>query len=99
MRDHIRSLSAIARSAISCYPNAGLPDENGQYHESPTSLAKKMAAFAEQGWLNIAGGCCGTTPDHIREMAKMLANYEPRREQGDHPTGSFGNRDRLYRRG
>ncbi|BBH19889.1 methionine synthase [Paenibacillus baekrokdamisoli] len=90
MRDHIRSLSAIARSAISCYPNAGLPDENGNYHESPSSLAKKMAAFAEQGWLNIAGGCCGTTPDHIRVMAETLANYEPRREQGDHPPAVSG---------
>ena len=47
----------------------------GNYHESPESLAKKMAAFAEQGWLNIAGGCCGTTPDHIRAMAETLANY------------------------
>ena len=78
MRDHIRTLSEIAETAISCYPNAGLPDENGHYHESPESLAKKMAGFAEQGWLNIAGGCCGTTPDHIRAMAETLANYKPR---------------------
>ena len=73
MRDHIRTLSAIAGTAISCYPNAGLPDENGHYHESPESLAKKMAGFAEQGWLNIAGGCCGTTPEHIRAMAETLS--------------------------
>ncbi|OPH47217.1 methionine synthase [Paenibacillus ferrarius] len=84
MRDHIRTLSDIADSAISCYPNAGLPDENGHYHESPESLAKKMAGFAEQGWLNIAGGCCGTTPEHIRAMAETLSQYKPRTEYGTH---------------
>lgn len=90
MRDHIRSLSEIARTAISCYPNAGLPDENGQYHESPASLARKIADFAEQGWLNIAGGCCGTTPDHIRAMAETLAQYPPRTKLGDHPPAVSG---------
>ncbi|TYP72550.1 methionine synthase [Paenibacillus methanolicus] len=90
MRDHIRSLSEIARTAISCYPNAGLPDENGQYHESPASLARKIADFAEQGWLNIAGGCCGTTPDHIRAMAETLAKYPPRTKLGDHPPAVSG---------
>ncbi|MDQ0875370.1 5-methyltetrahydrofolate--homocysteine methyltransferase [Paenibacillus sp. V4I3] len=84
MRDHIRTLSDIAGTAISCYPNAGLPDENGHYHESPESLAKKMAGFAEQGWLNIAGGCCGTTPEHIRAMAETLSQYKPRTQYGTH---------------
>ncbi|MGQ7888193.1 methionine synthase [Paenibacillus sp. WC2504] len=84
MRDHIRTLAGIAETAISCYPNAGLPDENGHYHESPESLAKKMAGFAEQGWLNIAGGCCGTTPEHIRAMAETLSVYKPRMEYGTH---------------
>ncbi|WP_166241661.1 methionine synthase [Paenibacillus turpanensis] len=90
MKDHIRSLSAIAQTAVSCYPNAGLPDENGHYHESPESLAKKMAGFAEQGWLNIAGGCCGTTPDHIRAMAETLKHYKPRLAYGDHPPAVSG---------
>ncbi|TXK85377.1 methionine synthase [Paenibacillus sp. N3.4] len=90
MRDHIRTLSGIAETAISCYPNAGLPDENGHYHESPESLAKKMAGFAEQGWLNIAGGCCGTTPDHIRAMAETLGQYKPRTEYGSHPPAVSG---------
>ncbi|MGM0882710.1 MAG: methionine synthase [Bacillota bacterium] len=90
MRDHIRTLSEIAKSAISCYPNAGLPDENGHYHESPESLAKKMSAFAEQGWLNMAGGCCGTTPDHIRVMAETMAAYAPRTKLGDHPNAVSG---------
>ncbi|SFS62053.1 methionine synthase (B12-dependent) [Paenibacillus sp. BC26] len=90
MRDHIRSLSAISHAAVSCYPNAGLPDENGNYHESPESLARKIADFAEQGWINIAGGCCGTTPDHIRAMAETLANYAPRSKQGEHPPAVSG---------
>lgn len=84
MRDHIRSLSEMSRSAISCYPNAGLPDENGQYHESPESLALKMGAFAEKGWLNIAGGCCGTTPEHIRALKNTMDTFEPRPLSGTH---------------
>ncbi|WP_373293786.1 methionine synthase [Paenibacillus albidus] len=90
MRDHIRSLAAISSSAVSCYPNAGLPDENGNYHESPDSLARKIAAFAEKGWLNIAGGCCGTTPEHIRAMAEALAQYPPRPLAGTHPPALSG---------
>ncbi|WP_152393738.1 methionine synthase [Paenibacillus guangzhouensis] len=90
MRDHIRSLSEIADTAISCYPNAGLPDENGHYHESPDSLAKKMAGFAEQGWLNIAGGCCGTTPDHIRALADTMSQFQPRSAFGTHPPAVSG---------
>ncbi|WP_036715751.1 homocysteine S-methyltransferase family protein, partial [Paenibacillus darwinianus] len=77
MRDHIRTLSQISHAAVSCYPNAGLPDENGQYHESPESLARKIAGFAEQGWINIAGGCCGTTPAHIRALDETLRQYAP----------------------
>lgn len=90
MRDHIRSLSEIAKSAVSCYPNAGLPDENGNYHESPESLARKMEDFAQKGWLNIAGGCCGTTPEHIRAMAQTMARYAPRTKLGEHPDAVSG---------
>ncbi|TLS50155.1 methionine synthase [Paenibacillus antri] len=90
MKDHIRTLSALTDAAVSCYPNAGLPDENGNYHESPESLAKKLAGFAEQGWLNIAGGCCGTTPDHIRALADELSSYRPRPRDGEHPPAVSG---------
>lgn len=90
MRDHIRSLSQIADTSISCYPNAGLPDENGHYHESPDSLAMKMTAFAEQGWLNIAGGCCGTTPEHISALVKSLSKFPPRQLAGSHPPAVSG---------
>ena len=78
MRDHVRTLAGLSHTAVSCYPNAGLPDEDGHYHESPASLAAKMAAFAEQGWINIAGGCCGTTPAHIRALADALRPHQPR---------------------
>lgn len=84
MRDHIRSLAEMSSCAISCYPNAGLPDENGQYHESPESLAQKLAAFAEKGWLNIAGGCCGTTPEHIRALKEAMQQFAPRPLTGTH---------------
>ncbi|WP_255807194.1 methionine synthase [Cohnella mopanensis] len=90
MRDHIRTLSGIAKSAVSCYPNAGLPDENGNYHESPDSLAKKMRGFAEQGWLNVAGGCCGTTPAHIAAMAEAMKDLPPRTIEGEHPPAVSG---------
>ncbi|MEN1934767.1 methionine synthase [Paenibacillus sp. 102] len=78
MREHIRSLSDLSECYISCYPNAGLPDEDGHYHESPTSLAEKVKQFAEEGWINIIGGCCGTTPDHIRAIKASLESLQPR---------------------
>ncbi len=90
MRDHVRTLSEVSKAAISCYPNAGLPDENGHYHESPESLAKKLAGFAEQGWLNIAGGCCGTTPEHIRVLAETMKQFKPRPSGGTHPAAVSG---------
>jgi len=78
MQDHIRSLSNLASAAVSCYPNAGLPDEEGQYHETPESLAQKLGGFASEGWLNIVGGCCGTTPEHIQAIAEEMNKYAPR---------------------
>ncbi|BDH63341.1 methionine synthase [Lysinibacillus sp. PLM2] len=81
MTDHIRSLSELATSYVSCYPNAGLPDEEGCYHETPDSLSKKLRGFAEKGWLNIVGGCCGTTPDHIQAIREAVSGYSPRKLQ------------------
>ncbi|MGG1399942.1 methionine synthase [Bacillus salipaludis] len=81
MQDHIRSLSGLATTAISCYPNAGLPDEEGHYHETPDTLAKKLSDFAAHGWLNIVGGCCGTTPEHIQAIAEEMKKYQPRELQ------------------
>ncbi|WP_431028173.1 methionine synthase [Lysinibacillus sp. LZ02] len=81
MTDHIRSLSDLATSYVSCYPNAGLPDEEGCYHETPDSLSKKLRGFAEKGWLNIVGGCCGTTPAHIAAIREAVEGYVPRKIQ------------------
>ncbi|MGD7009151.1 methionine synthase [Metabacillus sp. 84] len=79
MTDHIRTLSEMAGTAVSCYPNAGLPDEEGNYHESPSTLAAKIRGFAEKGWLNIVGGCCGTTPAHIKALAEAMQDLSPRK--------------------
>lgn len=84
MQDHIRSLAELAQSAVSCYPNAGLPDEEGNYHETPDSLAQKLAGFAAEGWLNVVGGCCGTTPEHIKAIAETMKNYQPRKHTEQH---------------
>ncbi|MER2109012.1 MAG: methionine synthase [Solibacillus sp.] len=81
MTDHIRSLAELSTGYISCYPNAGLPDEEGCYHETPDSLSKKLAGFAEKGWLNIVGGCCGTTPAHIAAIRAAVDGYAPRKPQ------------------
>lgn len=79
MTDHLRTLSELASCHISVYPNAGLPDENGNYAESPVSLAAKLSRFVDEGWLNIVGGCCGTTPAHIAAIADMVSGRAPRR--------------------
>ncbi len=78
MTDHLRTLASLADTAVSCYPNAGLPDEEGHYHETPNMLAEKIRRFAEKGWINIVGGCCGTTPDHIRAIAEAVRDLPPR---------------------
>lgn len=78
MTDHLRSLSELATGFVSCYPNAGLPDEEGHYHESPESLSKKLEGFADKGWLNIVGGCCGTTPAHIQAIRCAVDGKTPR---------------------
>jgi 5-methyltetrahydrofolate--homocysteine methyltransferase len=79
MTDHLRTLASMTRAFTICYPNAGLPDENGHYNESPEALATKIGRFAGEGWVNLVGGCCGTTPEHIRLIAKTLADAPPRR--------------------
>ncbi len=79
MTDHIRSLAAMSRFQVGCVPNAGLPDENGHYLESPEMLARVLRRFCEEGWLNVVGGCCGTTADHIRAISRAVRGLPPRR--------------------
>ncbi len=78
MTDHIRSLAGMAKCWVSVYPNAGLPDEDGGYPETPESLAMKLSRFAQEGWINLVGGCCGTTPEHIAAIADMVKGRSPR---------------------
>ncbi len=80
MRPHVETLSSVATTFISCHPNAGLPNEFGGYDHSPELMAEILAEFAANGWLNIVGGCCGTTPEHIRAIANAVADVEPRRK-------------------
>jgi 5-methyltetrahydrofolate--homocysteine methyltransferase len=79
MTDHLRSLSDMATCYVTTYPNAGLPDERGHYEETPESLALKMRRFVDEGWVNAIGGCCGTTPAHIKALAQIAKGHAPRR--------------------
>ncbi len=78
MRAHIAELSRVADTLICAYPNAGLPNEFGHYDEGPEAMAAQMGEFAAAGLINIAGGCCGTTPEHIRAIARAVAGKPPR---------------------
>jgi len=78
MRPHIEELASIASCYVSCYPNAGLPNAMGEYDESPEETAAIIAEFAANGWVNIVGGCCGTTPDHIAAIAAAMKEFAPR---------------------
>ncbi len=78
MTDHIRTISDMASTNVSCYPNAGLPNEDGLYLETPQSLAAQLDRFISHGWLNMVGGCCGTTDAHIKAIAEMVVGKKPR---------------------
>ncbi|GJD97010.1 methionine synthase [Methylobacterium iners] len=78
MRGHISELSRIADTLVCAYPNAGLPNEFGLYDESPEAMAKLVGEFAQGGIVNMVGGCCGTTPDHIRAIAEAVEGCKPR---------------------
>src|SRR6185369_10321483 len=78
MRPHVAELSDVADTFIMAYPNAGLPNEFGGYDEGPEFMARQIETFAREGLVNIVGGCCGTTPDHIRAFAEVAARHKPR---------------------
>ena len=79
MRPHLAELSGVAETLICAYPNAGLPNAFGQYDEGPQDTARQVAEFAREGLVNVVGGCCGTTPDHIRAIAEAVAGFAPRK--------------------
>lgn len=78
MRPHIEELSQIASCYVSAYPNAGLPNAMGEYDEQPEQTAHFLEEWAREGFVNIVGGCCGTTPDHIRHIAEQVKSIKPR---------------------
>jgi 5-methyltetrahydrofolate--homocysteine methyltransferase len=79
MRPYLAELSAVADTRISAYPNAGLPNAMGEYDETPDDMACQMEPWAKDGIVNIVGGCCGSTPDHIRHIAEHVARFAPRK--------------------
>ena len=79
MAPYIEELSNLADCYVSCYPNAGLPNAMGEYDEAPEETAAIVGEFAREGWVNIVGGCCGTTPAHIAAIAEEMKRREPRR--------------------
>lgn len=78
MRPYLQILSKSTSFGVSAHPNAGLPNEFGQYEETPELMAEQIKEFLEDGIINIIGGCCGTTPEHIKAIAELAQNYEPR---------------------
>ncbi len=82
MRPYVQSLAKNSSFHVSAHPNAGLPNEFGEYDQSPEEMGVIIREFLEEGFLNIVGGCCGTTPDHIGEIAKIASEYSPRKFPG-----------------
>jgi 5-methyltetrahydrofolate--homocysteine methyltransferase len=79
MRPYLAELASFADARISAYPNAGLPNAMGEYDETPDDMACEMEPWAKDGIVNIVGGCCGSTPDHIKHIAEHVASYKPRK--------------------
>ncbi len=78
MTDHVRTLAELAHARVACVPNAGLPDEEGRYTLGPEAMAETVGGFADRGWLNLVGGCCGTTGEHVTALAERVASVRPR---------------------
>jgi 5-methyltetrahydrofolate--homocysteine methyltransferase len=78
MRPYVEELAAIAECYVTCYPNAGLPNAFGGYDETPADMVAVLSEFARNGWLNLVGGCCGSTPPHIAAITKAVRGLAPR---------------------
>jgi 5-methyltetrahydrofolate--homocysteine methyltransferase len=78
MRPHVQELSRLVDAYTSCHPNAGLPNAFGGYDEGPETTSRLLREFAEQGWVNVVGGCCGTTPEHVRAISDVVEGLSPR---------------------
>jgi methionine synthase I (cobalamin-dependent) len=78
MRPHLAEIASVADTLVSAYPNAGLPNAMGEYDETPHEMACQIEAWAKDGLVNIVGGCCGSTPEHIEHVARHVADFAPR---------------------
>ena len=85
LRPHVQALAKVADTLIMIYPNAGLPNDLGAYDEQPETTAGFIRGWAEEGLVNIVGGCCGNTPDHIAAMARQVAGQPPRNVPAEGP--------------
>jgi len=86
---HLEVLSAKTPVAVSAHPNAGLPNAFGEYDQTPEEMARQIAEYLEKGLINIIGGCCGTTPEHISALARLVKDYKPRRFEVPQPKGVY----------
>lgn len=86
---YLEVLSAKTEAAVSAHPNAGLPNAFGEYDQSPEEMARQITEYLEKGLINIVGGCCGTTPEHIRALARLVKDYKPRRFEVPQPSGIY----------
>ncbi len=86
MRDHVRALARVSRFPVAVIPNAGLPDEDGNYHDTPDNVAAVLGSFIDAGWVNIVGGCCGTDAEHIERICAVGLNRPPRAPVRAHAT-------------
>lgn len=95
MRPYLEEFSQICPRYISCHPNAGLPNAFGGFDETPEEMARVLSEYAENGWLNIVGGCCGTTPEHIRAIADAVRSTPPRRRPSLKPVSQYSGLETL----
>jgi len=79
MTEHVRTLAELARTRVGCVPNAGLPDEDGRYHQGPGHFREVLGRFLDHGWLSLVGGCCGTGPEHVRALVDLAGGRPPQR--------------------
>ena len=95
MRPYVEALSGVATTHISCYPNAGMPDGMGGFDSNPQDVAKNLRDFAQNGWVSVVGGCCGTTPEYIREISKAVEDCPPRLAERRPRVSNYAGLDRL----
>src|SRR5207244_7935804 len=89
MRPYVEELAGVCADYTSCHPNAGLPNAFGEYDDTPEHMARVLREYVENGWLNIVGGCCGTTPKHIQAIAEAVREFTPRTRPKIPPLSRF----------